>query len=212
VATIDDPAIEEITNESYGALKALCERTVSEVFGARALNVRPGLIVGPFDPTDRFTYWPRRVARGGTMLAPAGPDKPTQWIDARDLAAWILRAAEGRTSGTFNATGEPVPFGDVLGACVAAANNGAAVEWVSEEFLLEQNVGPWMELPLWIPGEDPLMNADISRAVKEGLMFRQVIETVRDTMTWALTQPERPARAGLDAEKERKLLEAWRAR
>ncbi|MCA1830010.1 MAG: NAD-dependent epimerase/dehydratase family protein [Actinomycetota bacterium] len=212
VATIADPTVEEITGESYGALKALCEQEVTGRFGDSALIVRPGLIVGPWDPSDRFTYWPRRVARGGEILAPKGPDKPTQWIDVRDLASWTLSAVERKLSGTFNASGRTVPFGELLDACVSASGADARITWVDEAFLLENEVGPWMELTLWIPGDDAMMRMPTTKVDQAGMTYRPGAETVADTLAWDRAQPERPPRAGLDAEKEAKVLAAWRAR
>jgi 2'-hydroxyisoflavone reductase len=212
VATIDDPTTEQITPESYGALKALCEQEVSKRFGDAALNLRPGLIVGPWDPSDRFTYWPRRAGRGGEILAPHGPDKPAQQIDARDLARWTVDAVEQRLGGVFNASGPVTTFGELLDACIAAANNDATVTWIDEDFLMQHEVGPWMELPLWIPGDDPIMRTDTSKVDGAGMTYRSLADTARDTYQWDRAQPERPPRAGLDPEKERRVLDAWRAR
>lgn len=192
--------------EWYGARKAECERTVAAAFPAAALIVRPGLIVGPHDPTDRFTYWPARVDRGGETLAPGPPGRIVQFIDARDLAPWIVRMVEERRTGAFNATNEGVSMGELLA--------GAKVTWVSDEFLLEQGVGEWMELPLWIADPDwvGMHHADVSRGVEAGLRFRPVEETMRDTAAWAGTRSEHEPQAGLAPERERELLEAWRAR
>ena len=140
----DDP-------ELYGARKAACERIVEEAFGDAAFVVRPGLIVGPHDPTGRFTYWPHRVAQGGEVLAPGSPDDQVQFIDVRDLAAWIVQATASGVGGTFNATGEPMPFGELLEECRAVSGSDATFTWVDSERLLAEEVGPWMELPLWLP-------------------------------------------------------------
>ncbi len=212
VATIDDPTTEEITPESYGALKASCEQAVVERFGDESLVVRPGLIVGPWDYSDRFTYWPRRAARGGEILAPDGPEKTVQFIDARDLGSWMLTAVEKRSSGTYNASGRVVTFGEVLDASIAAAGTDASVTWVGEDFLLEHEVAPWMELAMWIPGDDPMMRTDTSKIDAAGIRYRSTDEIARDTLAWDRAQPARPPRAGLDPEKEKKILEAWRAR
>jgi 2'-hydroxyisoflavone reductase len=217
VAEIPDPTVEEVTGETYGALKALCERRVEEALPGRALIVRPGLIVGPNDPTDRFTYWPVRVARGGDVLAPDGPDYRTQFIDVRDLAGWILDQIERRATGVFNATGpvEPLPMGRLLEACRRAAGSDARFVWATEEFLLEQSVEPWSDLPLWIAGDEGNGgNAfDISRALDAGLTFRSLERTAADTLAWARTRPStEPLRAGLGAERESAVLRAWSER
>ena len=212
VGVLDDPTIEEITGESYGPLKALCEQEVQRAFGARACIVRPGLIVGPFDPSDRFTYWPRRIARGGDVLAPGDPSLGTQFIDGRDLAAWILRAAVGGVGGVFNATGPAtrLTIGETLDACVAAVNPAARLVWAPDDFLLEHDVAPWMGLPLWLPATEApgLVQTDISRALAAGLTFRPVGETARDTYEWdAMRAPYTP-RAGITPEREEELLAA----
>ena len=182
---------------NYGALKALCEAEVEQVFGDRSLIVRPGLIVGPHDPTGRFTYWPHRLARGGEILAPGPPERPTQFIDVRDLATWIVEATERGLSGTFNATNEGTPWGELLA--------GAEVTWVSDEHLEAHEVGEWMELPLWISGVG--MRVDVSRAVAEGLRFRPVAETLAGAADASAVDG-----VGLTPEREAELLAAWQAR
>jgi 2'-hydroxyisoflavone reductase len=194
-----DELAEDFSN--YGALKALCERAVGEVFRERSLIVRPGLIVGPHDPTGRFTYWAQRLARGGEILAPGPPERLAQFVDVRDLAEWILNAVEQGLSGTFNATNEGVAWGELLA--------GADVTWVSDEFLQEHEVGPWMELPLWLP--DPewagMHATDVSRAVAAGLRFR----SLEDTISGAATAPAAES-VSLTPEREAELLTAWRGR
>ena len=208
VGTMEDESLEEMGAEYqyYGPLKALCEREVERAFPNGALVVRPGLIVGPHDPTDRFTYWPRRLARGGEILAPAPADEPVQFVDVRDLGGWIVRMAEERRTGVFNAVNDGVPWSELLA--------GADVTWVDPEFLLEQGVGEWMELPLWIA--DPAFAGHsrtvVSRAVAAGLTFRPVQETIRDTAEWDATRGDYEPAAGLAPERERELLEAWRTR
>jgi 2'-hydroxyisoflavone reductase len=188
---------------NYGALKVLCEQAVEERFPAGALIVRPGLIVGPNDPTDRFTYWPRRVELGRPLLAPAPPEGPVQMVDVRDLAEWMVRMAESGGTGAFNATSPAGAhtFGSMLDACGATD-----VVWVDEAFLLEQGVEPWRDLPLWIPVGDREMayfqRADVSRAVAAGLTFRPLEETVRAVPEWTGT-------AGLPPEREAELLAEW---
>ncbi|MEP6976654.1 MAG: NAD-dependent epimerase/dehydratase family protein [Thermoleophilia bacterium] len=208
VGTMEDETLEEMGDEFqyYGPLKALCEAEVERAFPGRALIVRPGLIVGPHDPTDRFTYWPRRLERGGEILAPAPADEPVQFIDVRDLGEWIVRMVEERRTGTFNAINERLPWSELLA--------GADVTWVDSSFLLEQGVGEWMELPLWIA--DPAFaghaRTDVSRAVEAGLTFRPLDETIRDTERWDAARGEGVLAAGLTPEREAELLEAWRKR
>jgi 2'-hydroxyisoflavone reductase len=207
VAELTDPSSESI--EDYGALKAVCEQIVTEAFGDRALVVRPGLIVGPHDPTDRFTYWPRRVAAGGRVLAPAPRDAPVQFIDARDLGAWIVHATEQSLRGTYNATGEPTTFERLLDACTRVAGSDAEIVWVPSERLVEAGVGEWVELPLWIAAPEfaAMQQADVSKAVADGLTFRPLEETIRDTLAWDAGRDEpRAEDVGLSPERERELL------
>lgn len=214
VATIDNPETEEVTGATYGALKALCEARVEQEFPGSSLIVRPGLIVGPDDPTDRFAYWPNRIARGGAALAPGSSETPTQWIDVRDLASWIVSMLEQSASGVYNADGPVVSLGELLDACQAAApESDARVVYVDETFLQEQGVAPWSELPLWIPGlsQAPGGGATvIDRAVGMGLSHRPVAETVADTLAWDKARPQENAwRATLKPEKEAQVLDAW---
>jgi len=191
-------------SEEYGGLKVVSERAVQEAFGERCAIVRPGLIVGPHDPTDRFTYWPRRLAEGGHVLAPGSPEQPLQIIDARDLGAWLVDVAERRIAGVFNATGPAEPL--TLGRALERIAPGAHIVWVDEQAILDAGVGPWMELPLWLPGNDyaGMLRADISRALAAGLTFRPLEETARDTLAWSLEAGEQ--RPTLTREKERELL------
>ena len=196
----DDKVSEDYAN--YGPLKALAEAEVERVFGDRALIVRPGLIAGPHDPTGRFTYWARRARRGGEILAPGPAERQVQFVDVRDLGAWIVDAAERGLGGTYNATHEGVAWHELLA--------GGDVTWVPDTFLEEHGVGPWMELPIWLPegGEyGGMLRADVSRAVAEGLRFRPVAETLRDSED----APEAEG-VGLSPEREAELLEAWRSR
>ena len=207
VADLADPDSESL--EDYGALKAVCEEVVRAAFGERALVVRPGLIVGPHDPTDRFTYWPRRVAAGGRVLAPAPPDAPVQFIDARDLGAWIVRATERSLRGTYNATGETTSFEHVLDACKRVSGGDAEIVWVPSERLVEAGVGEWMELPLWIAAPEfaAMQQADVTKALADGLTFRPLEETIRDTLAWDSERDEQGAEGvGLSRERERELL------
>lgn len=215
VGTIDDPNTEELTGESYGPLKALCEEAAESAMPGRVAVVRPGLIVGPNDPSDRFTYWVRRFDRGGDVLAPDRADMPVQVIDVRDLAEWIVRLAEANTSGVFNATGPSTPhrFDAVLDACRDAAGTPARVVWVDESWLVEQEVAPWMELPLWLPageGYDGLSAVDVSRAVDAGLTFRSLAETCSATLAWDRTRDGAGMQGQLSPAREADLLTAWR--
>jgi 2'-hydroxyisoflavone reductase len=202
--------------EIYGPLKALCERAAEESMPGRVLNVRAGLIVGPHDYSDRFTYWPRRVAEGGEVLAPGNPERQVQFIDVRDLAGWTLDMAEARNPGTFNATGPDrrLTFGHFLDLCRGATGSDARFVWVDEQFMLDAGLGPWMEVPLWTPESDDVnrhfMGVSVEKAVAAGLKFRPLSETVRDTLEWDLTRPaDTERRAGLAREREREVLDAW---
>ena len=211
-----DPSMGEEDMEFYGARKAECERIVGEAFPAGALMVRPGLIVGPHDPTDRFTYWPRRIGRGGEVLAPGDPGRPVELVDARDLAAWTVRMVEDRQTGIFNAAGPdyPLTMGRLLQECIAAAGSDAELVWIADDFLLEREVGEWMELPLWLADPDwkGMLETDSSRAIDAGLSFRPVVETARDTLEWDRTRGDYEPAAGMAAEREAELLAEWRAR
>ena len=192
--------------EHYGELKAMCER----VAGARpGAIVRPGLIVGPHDPTGRFTYWPHRIARGGDVLAPAPRDEPVSLIDVRDLGEWIVRLCESGTQGTFNAI-DVTSWGALLDACAHAANPSANLVWVPSKFLLEHGVGEWMELPLWVASDElrGVHRATNARAVAAGLTFRPLEDTIRAT----LEQAEPVDDVGLAPEREAELLAEWHER
>jgi 2'-hydroxyisoflavone reductase len=207
VAELDDPETENV-EESYGALKAACERVVEEIYGGRSARVRAGLIVGPHDPTDRFTYWPRRIAAGGDVLGPGDPDAPVQFVDARDLARWLVQLALEGPGGTFNATGpaEPLSFNELLERARGTIGSDANIVWVDEQLVLDAGVQPWMELPLWLPGDDyaGMARTDVSVAQAAGLRFRPVEETVADTLAWDRTVPgDRPT---LSREREQELL------
>ena len=216
LATMADPTQEEITGESYGPLKALCEAAAEEAMPGRVLVVRPGLIVGPHDPTDRFTYWPERIADGGEVLVPASPERRIQYIDVRDLAEWIVRAVEAKRVGSYNTNGPDshLPMRRLVEACREASGSDARFTWVDEAFL-EGKAAAWSELPVWAGEEsDPKMAGffafNVAKAVAAGLTFRSVEETVRDTLAWNKTRPaDAPRRAGLARQREAEILREW---
>ena len=203
---------EEVTGGSYGPLKALCERVVANTFGARGLLIRPGLIVGPFDPTDRFSYWVDRIARGGEVLAPQM--QQTCFVDARDLGRFVIQALETDLSGAFNADGRGQTLPDVLEVMRSVSDSNATMTWASREFLLKQTVKPWAgadSLPLWTAG-DPL-GTNIGKALSAGLTHRPLADTVRDTLEWLHSrEADHIWRSGISAARETALLELWRSR
>lgn len=225
VGKIADETTENIGGGAYGPLKALCEKAAEKAMPGRVAVIRPGLIVGPRDPTDRFTYWPARAARGGDMVTPGSAANRIQFIDARDLAAFVLRVVENRTVGTFNAVSPPGTFsmGELIAASMTAAN--AQVKptpppravWVPADFLEKQHVQPWSDMPVWIPeaGEyAAFAEASAARAVSAGLTIRPIQPTVNDTLAWHLTRPESERtklKAGLTPEREQSVLAAWTA-
>lgn len=197
-------------DEGYGPLKAACERAVRDVLGDRALVIRPGLICGPGDPTDRFTYWPARSERGGPVLAPGDGRDPVQLIDVRDLCEWFIRLLEEQASGTFHAVG---PERATTVAGLLAACGARELVWVPADFLLRRGVQPWTDLPVWIPreSEDGGHNQlDNSRALAAGLRCRPLSQTAADTLAWWKEQ-SRPLRQGLSPEREAELLRERRA-
>jgi 2'-hydroxyisoflavone reductase len=217
---LDDPSTEEVTGETYGPMKALCEQYVRSAFKGRAAIVRPGYIVGPLDPTDRFTYWPVRASRGGEMLAPGTPRDPVQVIDARDLTAWMIKLADKRETGNFNAVTPPgkLTIGDIIEASQKeSAQAGTKVTWVSEDFLEKTWKPAELDLPPWAPTKGDYAGASltvITNAARTGLEYRPLQETVHDTLAWFRTLPEdRQAKlkAGLDPKKEADTLAAWHA-
>ena len=222
VSRLAPGAPEELTGESYGALKVLCEEALESRLPGRVLVARAGLIVGAHDPTERSAYWPARVARGGEVLAPATPDRAIQLIDARDLSEWIVRMCETRVAGIFNATGpeRPLTMGGLLECCREVANRDARFTWVNESFLLEREVEPFSQLPLWVPEEYRAFGStDCTRALSAGFAFRPLADTVRHILDWDRTLPpgprtphtRLPMSAGLSPERERELLAQWRA-
>ncbi len=214
LAALEDETVEEVTNETYGALKALCERALAEGFEGPTLVVRPGLVVGPHDPTDRFTYWPARFSRGGEVLVPGRRDAPLQWVDARSLGRWAVRALEDGLTGTHNATSAAGRFtlGALVDACLAHAPAGTRAVPVDEPWLLERGVQPFADLPLWLPGEySNFFLLDTSRAHAAGLEDMALEDTVADTLDWWRSEGSPPLKTGLAAEREAELLARWRA-
>jgi 2'-hydroxyisoflavone reductase len=200
--------------KTYGPLKALSEKEAEKWFPGKTLIIRPGLIVGPRDETDRFTYWPVRIDRGGEVLAPGSPDDPVQFIDARDLAEWTIRMAENRETGIYNATGpaKRLGIGGMLQAIKDALKSTATFAWMAEDFLAQQKVKAWSDMPVWTGKESGLARAKIDRALSEGLTFRPLGETARDTLAWFKSLPQErqsKLRAGLRPEREAELLAQW---
>lgn len=210
VGTLEDTSTEEITGETYGPLKALCENAAEKAMPGRVLHVRPGLIVGPHDPTDRFTYWPHRIAQGGRVLGPGRPEREVQFIDVRDLAEWTLRMVETGRTGVYNATGpeQPLTMLALLEACKTATASDAHVVWVDEPFLAAQGLRPYLDAPLWIPEVHDTVSC--AKALGQGLAFRLLEETIGDTAAWHALRPrDLKLRAGLSSERESELLHAW---
>jgi 2'-hydroxyisoflavone reductase len=200
----------------YGLSKAIAENMVHVAFPRGAAVVRPGLIVGPTDPTDRFTYWPVRIDEGGEVLAPGNPNHSNQIIDQRDLTEWIVRLAENGTTGDFNATGPTsrMSMAEMLYGCRAVTSAAATFTWVPEDFLAQQKAAVWSEIPAWAPG-DPLMFVSVKKAVAAGLTFRTLATTAADTIAWDKARPaaERAKRAaGMSRAREAEILTAWRAK
>jgi 2'-hydroxyisoflavone reductase len=213
-----DPQADKVTNDTYGPMKALCEQYSAAAFKDRMSIVRPGYVVGPLDPTDRFTYWPVRVSRGGEMLAPGTPGDPIQFIDVRDLTAFMMTLVEARTNGVFNAVTPPGAF--TMGELIAASQRaspkaGTKVTWVNEDFIEAHSKPEELNLPIWSPRKGEyagaaLTSMDASR--KAGLRSRELEATVRDTLAWFQSLPEdrrSKLRAGLDPAKEADTLRAW---
>src|SRR5438876_8007410 len=200
--------------KTYGPLKALSEKEAEKWFPGKTLIVRPGLIVGPRDESDRFTYWPVRIDRGGEVLAPGDPNDPVQFIDARDLAEWTIRMVENNETGIYNATGpaKPLGVGGMLDGIKGAEKSNATFTWVNEEFLAQQKVEPWSDMPVWTGKDSGLARTNISRALAKGLTFRPLADTARDTLAWFKSLPQdrqSKLRAGLTPEREAEVLSAW---
>ncbi|MBZ0277411.1 MAG: SDR family oxidoreductase [Anaerolineae bacterium] len=215
--TLQDEMVEEITGQTYGGLKVLCERAAEAIMPGRVLHVRSGLIVGPNDPTDRFTYWPVRVAMGGEILAPSAPEMNIQIIDVRDQADWIIRMAEARQAGVYNVTGpaSPLTIGQLLETCREISGSDTTFTWVPDDFLLEHDVTPFVELPLWVPKTyNGFQSINIQKALDAGLRFRPLEDTVRDTLAWNARRTGDAAglklNAGMLQDREVDLLHTWK--
>jgi 2'-hydroxyisoflavone reductase len=214
LAELDDPTVEEVTDETYGGLKVLCERVALDRFGPSTLVVRPTYVVGPDDYTWRFPWWVTRLARGGEVLAPGPEDAPSQVIDVRDMAAWMVGLLERRESGAFHAASPAPPFSwrQLLEAVRdAVAPEGTTLTWVDGPFLLGAGVDEGT-LPLWSAGDPDvlMMAADPAKAQAAGLTPRPLADTVRDTLAWTRTV-EQPDTPGLPADREAELLRAWQS-
>ncbi len=220
LATLADPTVEKVTGDTYGGLKVLCEQAAEKAMPGRTTVVRPGLIVGPGDTTDRFTYWPVRVSRGGEVLAPNSPADFVQCIDVRDLANFIVSCLESRTIGIYNADGPQagLTIGRLLETSKQVSGSDAQLVWVPTSFLEAQKVRPWSDLPVWMPltgDEAGGGQISVKAAMAKGLTHRPLADTVRDTLAYVATWPaERQAnlKAGLTPEREQAVLAAWKAR
>lgn len=220
VGVLEDKSVEEVTGETYGPLKALCEAAAESAFPGKTCNIRPGLIVGPGDKSDRYTYWPVRVAEGGPMIAPGNPSDPVQMIDARDLADWMLACIEQGHVGVFNATGprDVLTVEQLIESCEKGTGGTPERVWIDAAFLEKHEVMPWMHMPVWVPpdSESGGMGAvSIAAALQRGLVFRPAENTARDTLAWWNQQEEdrrAKPRAGLAREKEAEVLAAWKNR
>lgn len=225
LCTLADPTVETMGQnfENYGGLKVLCEKAAAAAFPGKSAIVRPGLIVGPGDPTGRFTYWPVRLqdAKGdrAEVLCPGASDDPIQLIDARDLAEWLVLLAEKGTPGVFDAAGPPtgLTIGKLIDACKAASTNNAKLTWVAADFLERHSVGAWGDMPVWVPpsGDSAgFHRRKIARAPAAGLTFRPIAATAKDTLDWFNTRPEafkKDLAKGLSPEREHEVLVAWHA-
>ncbi len=211
-----DPGAEQLP---YGLRKALSEREAQRAFPGRATIFRPGLIIGPGDETDRFTYWPVRIHRGGEVLAPGNPSDPVQIIDARDLCEWMIRVAEDGHTGVFNGVGPatPRPMAELLYGIRAVTTAETMFTWVPADFLFETGIRPYSHMPVWMPprdGREGFARFDLSNEVAHGLTFRPLAVTARETLDYHFSRPpERQAelRAGISAEREAEVLAAWHA-
>jgi len=203
----------------YGLRKALCERQVQKVFPGSSSIFRPGLIIGPGDDTDRFTYWPVRIHRGGEVLAPGDGSDPVQIIDVRDLTEWMVRVAENEYNGVFNCVGPatPRPMAELLYGIRAVTTAETTFTWVPSSFLAEHEIRPYSEMPVWMPptpGREGFARFDLTHEVKRGLTFRPLAVTTKDTLDFHFSRPlerQQQLRAGISAKREAEVLAAWHA-
>jgi 2'-hydroxyisoflavone reductase len=206
---IDDESVEEITGETYGALKRLCEKTAEDVYGDCALNIRPGLIVGEDDPSDRFTYWINRIAKGGKIAVPDTFDRPVQFIDVKDLSTFTVDMIEKKAGGIYNVTGPAteLTFGEFVDRCTEVAGTRPEFVKMSEDFLTENGVAPYTELPLWVPeswsGSD---RVNISKALNAGLKISPLEKTITETLNFDRSRKDHTLRSGLTNEREQELI------
>jgi 2'-hydroxyisoflavone reductase len=205
----------QVLGEMYGALKVSCEREAEKAMPGRVLHVRSGLIVGSFDPTDRFTYWVMRVAKGGEVFAPGTPQRFVQVIDARDLSEWIIKMVEQNETGIYNAAGKPfeLTMQAMLEEIKNVSGSDADFTWASEEFMNRERVEGWSEMPLYLSESNAefkgFLAANVDKALRSGLEFRPLRETIYDTLSWRKTKSD-PMKAGIDSQRERELLCKWR--
>ncbi|MER3484002.1 MAG: epimerase [Meiothermus sp.] len=213
VIELEDPSVEEVTGETYGGLKVLCERVVEGIYPSRSSVHRPTIVAGPFDPTDRFTYWPHRFRQGGKVLVPGRPDYIFQYIDARDFAEFVVHSVEQSLTGAYNAAVPPQPWSALVTACQKVTGWGEAI-WAEERWLLEQKVQPWSDLPLWIPSDTAggLLRTRSDKAQAAGLKFRSLEITVRSVNEWDATRADEPLKTGLSLEREHELIAALEAK
>lgn len=220
LATLADPTVEQVTGETYGGLKVLCERAAEKAMPGKTTVIRPGLIVGPGDTTDRFTYWPVRVRKGGEVLAPNAPTDFVQCIDVRDLANFVVTCLENRTTGIYNADAPAgsLTIGRLLDTCKQVAKSDATFVWLPKDFMEAQKVRPWSDMPVWLPAEGETAGEgqiSVKAAMAKGLTHRPLADTVRDTLAYVDTWPdERKAKlkAGISPEREAEVLAAWKKR
>ena len=207
---LDDPNTEEVKPEVYGGLKVLCEEAAEAAMPGRVLSARSGMIVGPYDTTDRFTYWVRRIARGGRVPIPGPPERPIQLIHGADIARWLLSTAQRGVGGVFNMVGPPTPYtmGEMVDTIREASGSNAVPVWLDDQRFLDEDLDYWSDLPFIIDAEQVgVMTADVSRAVAEGLTFRPLLQTVRETLAWDTSRPAgTQLKAGMTPEKEQAVL------
>ena len=212
---LDDAKTEDVTNETYGPLEAMCEAAAGAAFPGRTIVLRPTYVVGPHDSTDRFTYWVRRAAAGGDVIAPGPPEGPMQLIDARDLGAFALDLVERGELGAFNGAGpaEPLSWAEMIAACMETVGHEAVLTWVEPGFLEGQGIDVGSSFPLWEDGtEASLMRCDLRKSLAAGLRLRPLADTIRDTAAWDRERGTPPLRVGIDRARESDLLDAWRLR